>query len=397
MVSDNSGNAEDAGGPFMIPYGHQSISEDDKLAVLRVLESDFLTQGPEVEAFEHALCAYTGAKYCVCVSNGTAALHIAVAALEIPEKSCGITSPITFAASANCMIYNGMIPVFADIDPVTNCLDPEKTEDKITPQTRLLIPVHYAGAVCDMARFAEIARKHHLHIIEDAAHAIGSEYAEGGKVGCCKYSDMTIFSFHPVKTITCGEGGAVMTNDPGLYERLKMLRSHGITKNGMLQNPGPWYYEMQMLGFNYRMTDLQAALGRSQLARIDSFASARRKIVSLYNRVFSGISCLSVPSDAALDRECRHLYPLRIDFSSLKKSRKDFMFDLKSLDIGTQVHYIPVYWLPYYEKRFGCRKGMCPEAESFYEQELSLPLYPAMTEEDSDRVISGVKECIRSV
>ena len=381
----------------MISYGHQSISEEDKLAVLRVLGSDFLTQGPEVEAFEQALCDHTGAKYCVCVSNGTAALHIAVAALKIPEKSCGITSPITFAASANCMIYNGLTPDFADIDPVTDCLDPEKTEKRLTARTRLLIPVHYAGAVCDMARFAEIARKHRLRVIEDAAHAIGSEYADGGRVGCCKYSDMTIFSFHPVKTITCGEGGAVTTNDPVLYERLKMLRSHGITKNNMSQNPGPWYYEMRALGFNYRLTDFQAALGRSQLARIDSFAAARRKIVRNYNRAFAGMPGLTVPSDAALDRECRHLYPLRIDFAALKKSRKNFMAELKSLDIGTQVHYIPVYRLPYYEKMFGYREGMCPEAENFYEQELSLPLYPGMTAEDVDRVISGVRECIKSV
>ena len=362
-----------------------------------MLESDFLTQGPEVDAFERALCNYTGAKYCVCVSSGTAALHIAVAALEIPENSCGVTSPITFAASANCMIYNGLTPCFADIDPATTGLDPGKTEKRLTSRTRLLIPVHYAGVVCDMACFAEIARKHGLHIIEDAAHAIGSEYESGEKVGCCKYSDMTIFSFHPVKTITCGEGGAVMTNDPVLYERLKMMRSHGITKSRMAQNPGPWFYEMQKLGFNYRLTDIQAALGRSQLTRIDSFAAARRSIVSAYNRAFAGISCLTVPSDAALDRECRHLYPLRIDFSILQKSRKDVMAELKSLDIGTQVHYIPVYRLPYYEKMFGYREGMCPEAESFYAQELSLPLYPDMTAEEVNRVISGVRKCIKSV
>ena len=187
-----------------------------------------------------------------------------------------------------------------------------------------------------------------------------------------------------------------MTNDPGLYERLKMLRSHGITKDGMSQNPGPWYYEMQKLGFNYRMTDIQAALGRSQLARIDSFAAARRRIVRAYNRAFSGIPCVRVPSDAALDRECRHLYPLRIDFTTLKKSRKDVMDELKSLDIGTQVHYIPVYRLPYYEKMFGYREGMCPEAESFYEQELSLPLYPAMKDADVEQVIRGVLKCIKS-
>ena len=375
----------------MIPYGHQLISEEDKQAVFRVLDSDFLTQGPEVEAFEQALCDYTGAKYCVCVANGTAALHIAVAALEIPEGSCGITSPITFAASANCMIYNGVTPCFADIDPVTYCLSPEKTEEKLSPETKLLIPVHYAGAVCDMARFAEIARRHRLCVIEDAAHAIGSEYAEGGRVGCCKYSDVTIFSFHPVKTITCGEGGAVTTNDPELYGRLKMLRSHGITRENMSRNPGPWYYEMQMLGFNYRLTDIQAALGRSQLARIGSFAAARREIVRTYNRAFSEIPGVTVPSDAALDRECRHLYPLRIDFAGLKRSRKDIMAELKSLDIGTQVHYIPVYRLPYYEKRFGYREGMCSRAERFYEQELSLPLYPGLDSVQLDHVIENIR------
>ena len=379
----------------MIPYGHQSISDKDKQAVLRVLESDFLTQGPEVENFERALCAYTGAKYCVCVSNGTAALHIAAAALEIPTGAEGITSPITFAASANCLIYNNLIPRFADIDKKSRCLSPEETEKKLTQQTKLLIPVHYAGKVCEMQKFSELAKKFALHIIEDAAHAIGSSYPDGSRVGCCKHSDMTIFSFHPVKTITCGEGGAVTTNNPKLYRKLKMLRSHGITKEDIPRDSGPWYYEMQTLGFNYRMTDLQAALGRSQLDEIENFAEARRKICRIYNAAFAGIDGIQIPDPTGLDRECRHLYPLEIDFGKLGISRKELMAALRKKGIGSQVHYIPVHLLPYYREKYQYSMGDFRESENFYLQELSLPLYPSMTECDISTVVSGVLQCIK--
>ncbi len=380
----------------MIGYGHQYIDESDIKAVVDVLKSDYLTQGPSVAKFEQEICRITGAKYCVSVSNATAGLHIAVAALELVDGTEGISTPNTFLASSNCMVYNKIKPVFADINPVTYNIDPIEIEKRITDKTKLLIPVHFAGLPCEMEKISAIAKKHNLRIIEDAAHAIGSQYADGSYVGNCKYSDMTVFSFHPVKTITTGEGGAVTTNDEKLYQKLLMLRSHGTTKDEKLltKNPGPWYYEMQALGFNYRMTDMQAALGYSQLQKLDFFKKRRREIVAKYNNAFAGMKYLKTPTEPKEVSSCFHLYAVQIDFSALGKSRSQVMRELRDQGIGTQVHYIPVPTQPFYKETFGYKDGDYPVAEKYYEQELSLPLYPGLSDEDVERVIEEVKEVV---
>lgn len=380
----------------MIGYGHQYIDDSDIEAVVNVLKSDYLTQGPSVTAFEKKICEITGAKYCVSVSNATAGLHIAVAALELGEGTEGITTPNTFLASSNCMVYNNVKPVFADIDPVSYNIDPKEIEKHISAKTKLLIPVHFAGLPCDMKKINTIAKKNNLHVIEDAAHAIGSQYADGSYVGNCKYSDMTVFSFHPVKTITTGEGGAVTTNSDELYQKLLMLRSHGVTKDeGVLtKNPGPWYYEMQSLGFNYRMTDMQAALGVSQLNKLDFFKKRRREVIAMYNKAFADMRYLKTPYEPENVCSCFHLYVTQIDFESLGKSRVQVMQELRDKGIGTQVHYIPVPTQPYYKNTFGYKDGDYPVAEKYYEQELSLPLYPDLSDDDVNTVIKAVKEVI---
>ena len=381
----------------MIGYGHQYIDDSDIEAVVKVLISDYLTQGPSVTAFEKKICEITGAKYCVSVSNATAGLHIAVAALELGENAEGITTPNTFLASSNCMVYNNVKPVFADINPVTYNIDPTEIENHITDKTKLLIPVHFAGLPCEMDRISAIAKKHNLHVIEDAAHAIGSQYADGSYVGNCKYSDMTVFSFHPVKTITTGEGGAVTTNDENLYQKLCMLRSHGTTKDEkfLTKNPGSWYYEMQSLGFNYRMTDMQAALACSQLAKLDFFKKRRREVVAAYNQAFSEMKYLKTPTEPKGVSSCFHLYAVQIDFAALGKTRSQVMQELREKEIGTQVHYIPVPTQPFYKENYGYKEGDYPAAEKYYEQELSLPLYPGLSEEDIASVIKAVKEVIK--
>lgn len=381
----------------MIGYGHQYIDDSDIEAVVKVLKSDYLTQGPSVTQFEKKICDITGAKYCVSVSNATAGLHIAVAALELEEGSEGITTPNTFLASSNCMVYNNVKPVFADINPVSYNIDPTEIETHITGKTKLLVPVHFAGLPCEMDKISEIVKKYNLHVIEDAAHAIGSQYADGSYVGNCKYSDMTVFSFHPVKTITTGEGGAVTTNDEKLYQKLCMFRSHGTTKDEKLltKNPGSWYYEMQSLGFNYRMTDMQAALGCSQLAKLDWFKKRRREVVAAYNNAFAGMKYLKTPTEPKEVSSCFHLYAVQIDFAALGKSRTQVMQELRDKGIGTQVHYIPVPTQPFYKETYGYKNGDYPVAEKYYEQELSLPLYPGLSDEDVNSVIKAVKEVIK--
>ncbi|MDQ1351570.1 MAG: UDP-4-amino-4, 6-dideoxy-N-acetyl-beta-L-altrosamine transaminase, partial [Acidobacteriota bacterium] len=282
----------------MIQYGKHWINQDDINAVTKVLESDFLTQGPEIGAFEKALTDYLGVNYAVVVANGTAALHLAVKALDLENETQGVTAPNTFAASANCFVYNGLEPAFVDIDEKTYCMDPTELEKHITPRTKVVIPVHFAGQPADMERIHNITLKRDIHIIEDASHAIGSRYENGRMVGSCCFADMCIFSFHPVKTIATGEGGAITTNRKDLYDKLILLRNHGITKDpskfkiDLSNPPNPWYYEMLELGFNYRMTDIQAALGTSQLKRIDSFIQRRREIVARYNEAFKNIPWL---------------------------------------------------------------------------------------------------------
>ena len=379
-----------------IPYGRQWIDEDDEQAVLETLRADFLTQGPMVTAFEQALCEYTGASYCVAVASGTAALHLAVAALELPAGSEGITTPNTFTATANSMAYCGLRPVFSDIDPISYNLDAEQLATKISPNTRLITPVHFAGQPADMQRIHRLASQHGLKVIEDAAHAIGSTYADGSRVGNCRYSDATIFSFHPVKTLTTGEGGAIMTNDPTLYHRMLLLRSHGITKapEALSQHPGPWYYEMVTLGWHYRMTDIQAALGISQLKKIERFKARRREIVSNYNQAFRDLPNIMTPQEASGVSSCFHLYVVKIDFSGLGKTRAEVMNHLLAQGIGTQVHYIPVHTQPWYQQHYGYKTGDFPIAEHYYEQCLSIPLFAKMTDAEQQHVIHVIRELV---
>lgn len=381
----------------MMEYGHQWIDDSDVEMVVNALKSDYLTQGPFVEKFEQQLCAITGAQYCVAVSNATAGLHIAVAALELPFTSEGITTPNTFLASSNCMVYNHVKPVFADIDPISYNIDANEIINHITKNTHLVVPVHFAGLPCDMEKISFIAKKHNLFVIEDAAHAIGSLYADGTPVGNCKYSDMTVFSFHPVKTITTGEGGAVLTNNEMLYKKLVMHRSHGSTKDETMltKNPGVWYYEMQTLGFNYRMTDIQAALGCSQLQKLSQFKQRRREIVARYNEAFAGMQYLKTPCEPTNVSSCFHLYATQIDFNLLGKTRAQVMQELRERGVGTQVHYIPVHSQPFYKTTFGYKEGDFPNAEKYYERELSLPLYPAMSDDNLNTVIKAVKEVIK--
>ena len=376
----------------MISYGRQSISEEDIQAVVKTLRSDFLTQGPKVNEFEDSISNYTGAKYCVAVANGTAALHLGVAALDLPEGSEGITSTNTFTASATSMVYSGIKPVFADIDSKTYTVTVKTLEAKITEKTKLFIPVHFAGQPCDMKEIKRIADTKNIRIIEDAAHAIGSSYSDGDRVGSCKYSDMTIFSFHPVKTITTGEGGAITTNDEELYKKLLLLRSHGITKNpeSLKKNPGPWYYEMQSLGFNYRLSDIQAALGISQMNRLGEFKERRREIVAKYNNAFNAVDWIVRPYESERVDSCFHLYVVQIDFAKIGTTRSEYMKRLLTNEIGTQVHYIPVHTQPFYREKFGTGDRDCPVAMKYYSKALSLPLFPDMTDQEQDYIIKEV-------
>ena len=375
----------------MISYGRQCVDDEDVAAVVEALKSSALTQGPAVINFEKALCQETGARYCVAVANGTVALHLAVAALSVEEGASGVTSPVTFMASANALIYNKLTPIFADVTETTATISAETINGVLRRDTRVIIPVHFAGKPANMPEIFCLARERKCYVIEDAAHALGSFYADGSRVGGCKYSDMTIFSFHPVKTITTGEGGAVMTNEPALYERLQCLRSHGIVRDPALMsaNPGPWYHEMQHLGFNFRLTDIQAALGLSQLRKLSRFVARRREIVRKYNAAFAGLEYLR-PLSTDDDRTAYHLYVVLMDFTRLGMSRAEVMAALNAEGIGTQVHYIPVHIQPYYRETYGTRLGDHPVAEKYYEQCLSLPLFPAMTDKDVERVISAV-------
>lgn len=373
-----------------IPYGRQWIDEDDIKAVEEVLRSDYLTTGPKIAEFEQKLIEITGAKYAVAIANGTAALHAACFAAGISAGDEVITTPITFAASANAAFYCGGTPVFADIDSKTYNIDPDDIKRKITRKTKAIIPVHFTGQPCDMEPILKIAEKYGLTIIEDSAHAIGAVY-KGQKIG--SIADMTTFSFHPVKQITTGEGGAITTNDKQLYERMIMFRSHGITRNGdkMINNEGPWFYEQQSLGYNYRMTDIQAALGISQLGKLDMFIRKRKEYVKIYNNAFGGIEEVIIPEQLDGTESSWHLYIIQLKLERLKKGRKEIYEDLVKEGIGVNVHYIPVYYHPYYQK-MGYKKGLCPKAEALYERIITLPLYPKMSRDDVEYVIEKVKK-----
>jgi perosamine synthetase len=378
-----------------IPYAKQWISQDDIQEVSKILKSDFLTTGPVISRFENRLCDLTGARHAIACSNGTAALHLACIALGIGEHDLGLTSPNSFLASANCIEFCGGHTDFIDIDPVTLCMSPEKLESYCRNQRipNVVIPVDFAGLPADLPKIKALSKKFGFSIIEDAAHAIGSTYQFEGKTyacGCCTHSDLAIFSFHPAKTITTGEGGAILTNDDDLAAKLRTLRNHGMVKNQNLDKPidGPWYYEMETLGFNYRISDFQCALGISQLDCLEKFKIRRNKIVSLYNKAFLANNKLILPPKDLADNACPHLYPIQL--ADGQEARLAMYQSLQTHDIHTQVHYIPIYWQPYYANKYGYTKGKCPHAEAYYSRTLSLPLFPAMTNDQVHQVIESV-------
>lgn len=372
-------------------YGHQYLDEADYEAVLNVLKSEYLTCGPAVTALEEKLCRLTGAKYAVVCSNGTTALHIACLAAGVGEGDEVITTPITFAASANCALYCGARPVFADINERTYNIDPACVEACVTPRTKAVVAVDFTGQSTELDALREICEKHGLVLITDGAHSIGTRY-KGQPTG--SIADMTTFSFHPVKTVTGGEGGAVLTNDEKLYQKLSLYRTHGITKDParMEHTPdGPWYYEQVALGNNYRITDIQAALIASQLDKLPVFSARRKEIVARYNEAFSQIPQLFVQEEIPESDTTRHLYILRIRPERLTIDRRAFFDALGAENICCNVHYIPVYYFPYYEK-MGYEKGLCPKAEKLYEEIITLPLYYAMSDQDVEDVITAVQK-----
>lgn len=396
-----------------IPYGRQSIDDADIEAVVKVLKSDYLTTGPAVAAFEKKVADYVGAKYAVAVSNGTAALHVACLAAGIGEGDEVITTPITFAASANCVLYCGGTPVFADIDPDTYNISPEELEKKITSRTKAIIPVHYTGQPCDMDAILEIAHKHDLLVIEDGAHALGASY-KGKKIG--SIADMTCFSFHPVKPVTTGEGGMIVTDNEELYRKLVLYRSHGITRDkdmmqqyeeqlhqssdpalqeaadmlrGDVIDPGGWYYQQLELGYNYRITDISCALGASQMDKLDRFLERRRQIAKKYDEAFADIPQIKTPWQQEGCQSGWHLYMIQ----TMERSRREVFDGLRQAGIGVNVHYIPVYRHPYYQRN-GYAGVHCLNAEAFYERAISLPIFPGLTGQQQDYVIEHViKEC----
>lgn len=376
----------------VLPYGRQWLDDADIEAVVRALKGDYLTTGPLISQFEEKVANYVGAKYAVAFANGTAALHAACFAAGVAEGDEVITSPITFVASANCVLYVGGKPVFADIDPRTYNIDPAAIETCITPKTKAIIPVDYTGQPAELETIMGIAERNGLVVIEDAAHALGAAY-QGKKVG--SISHLTMFSFHPVKPVTTGEGGVVTTNDETYYQRLIQFRSHGITRKReeLQQEHGPWYYEMQFLGYNYRMTDIQAALGISQLDKLDHFIYRRRQIAERYNKAFANLSCVQIPYQMPHVESGWHLYVLRLKPDRLTAGRKEIFEALQAENIGVNVHYIPVYYHPYYQQ-LGYRKGICPEAERLYEEIITLPLFPAMSDQDVQDVIDAVLKVV---
>lgn len=373
-----------------IPYSRHLLDEDDMAAVTAVLNSDFITQGPKIKEFEEKIAAYCGAGYAVVFNSGTSALHGAYYAAGLSPGEEIITSPLTFVATANAALMLGAKPVFVDVEYDTGNMDTMLVESAVNSRTKLIVPVHLAGHPSDMEKIHHVARKYNLMVVEDACHAIGSHY-KGEKTGNCKYSDMTVFSFHPAKHITTGEGGAVITNNPDFHKKLLMFRTHGITKEYLMGEPdGAWYYEMQFLGYNYRLTDIQAALGISQLKKIDIFIKRRREIASRYNSIFENNPYFDLPVERDYLNASYHLYPIRLKDEYKDKKREIFARLLKR-ELGVQVHYIPVYLHPYYRK-LGYKKGLCPQAEDFYAREISIPIYPAMSDLDIEQVAEKIDE-----
>ena len=380
----------------MIFYGKQSIDENDIDAVVEVLKSDFLTQGPAIEKFEKCVAEYCGAKYAVAVTSATAALHISCLSAGLGKDDILWTSPITFTASANCGRYCGADVDFVDIDPSTYNMSIAELEKKLQAaeiKPRVVVPVHLAGQSCEMDKIYKLSQKYGFKVIEDASHAIGADYKET-KVGCCKYSDMTVFSFHPVKIVTTGEGGMVLTNDKDLYEKLVLYRSHGITRDPKLMTgtaDGPWYYQQIDLGFNYRMTDMQAALGYSQMQKVNEFVSKRRYLAKRYNELLKNINGIQLPDQNEDTKSSWHLYVVRVDFSKISKTKNQIFAEMKEKGICLNLHYIPVHTQPYYEN-LGFKGGDFPNSEKYYEEAFTLPLYYSLTDEQQDHIVKSLVE-----
>jgi UDP-4-amino-4,6-dideoxy-N-acetyl-beta-L-altrosamine transaminase len=372
----------------MIPYGRQDISQTDIDAVVKVLRSDWITQGPTIPRFEQAVANYCDSQYAVAVSNATAALHLACRAIGLGVGDRLWTSPNTFVASANCGLYCGAEVDFVDIDPKTYNISIEALRTKLEQAEKfgklpkVLIPVHFAGQPCEMAAIAELAKQYGFYVIEDASHAIGGEY-KGKKIGSCSYSDMTVFSFHPVKIITTGEGGMVVTNNEELFEKVSLLRTHGIIRE---PSQGAWYYQQVDLGYNYRMTDIQAALGLSQMQRLDSFINQRHELVKIYNKSLQDLD-LQLPWQHPDSYSAWHLYVIRLN------ERRQVFASLREAGIGVNVHYIPVHTQPYYQQ-MGFKFGDFPEAEKYYSEAISLPIYPLLNEVQQNKIISDLKKAL---
>ena len=375
-----------------IPYGRQSMDDEDVAAVVEVLRSDWLTTGPVVEEFEKALAAEVGAKHAVAVANGTAALHAAMYAAGIGTGDEVIVSPMTFAASANCVVYNGGTPVFADVRGGTLLINPDAVRERITERTRAIVAVDYAGQPCDYDELRRLADEHKLVLVADACHALGASY-RGQKVG--SLADLSVFSFHPVKHITTGEGGAITTDDDELAARLRLFRNHGITSDHRQRSEeGSWFYEMVDLGFNYRITDIQCALGRSQLRKLPQWIRRRKQIAARYDKALAEIEGVE-PLVVAPDREhAYHLYVVRLDPGL---DRQAVFAALRDRGIGVNVHYIPVHLHPFYRERFATGRGLAPVAEEAYDRMLSLPMFPALSDEQHERVISTVREVVEEM
>lgn len=384
----------------MIPYGRQDISEDDIAAVCAALRSDFLTQGPAIERFERKVAEHCGASHAVAVSNATAALHIACLALDLGPGDVAWTSPNTFVASANCARYCGADVDFVDIDPVSWNLSPAVLEQRLAVAAgngklpKVLVPVHFSGQSCDMKAIGQLARKYGVAVIEDASHAIGARFGEA-PVGSCQHSDCAVFSFHPVKIVTTGEGGVIVTNRDDLAARLQRLRSHGITRDARLmaeQNPGLWHYEQIELGYNYRMTDIQAALGASQMSRLEAFVERRRELAARYDSLLAELP-LRLPVQDSRAQSSWHLYVVRLRLDQIGRSHRDVFDALRAAGIGVNLHYIPVHLQPYY-RALGFAPGHCPEAERYHGEAISLPLYPGLSERDQDYIAATLRQLI---